>query len=49
MEKKLIYYAVEHLGETFNDPVSNSIILIFLPRFHQLFTITVVRIHFSRP
>uniref|UniRef100_A0A8C3ULP0 procollagen-proline 3-dioxygenase n=1 Tax=Catharus ustulatus TaxID=91951 RepID=A0A8C3ULP0_CATUS len=28
MEKKLIYYAVEHLGETFNDPV--SIILIFL-------------------
>uniref|UniRef100_A0A8C3Y3U7 procollagen-proline 3-dioxygenase n=1 Tax=Catharus ustulatus TaxID=91951 RepID=A0A8C3Y3U7_CATUS len=45
MEKKLIYYAVEHLGETFNDPV--SIILIFLPWFHQLFTITVVRIHFS--
>lgn len=35
MEKKLIYYAVEHLGETFNDPVSNSIILIFLPWFHE--------------
>lgn len=47
MEKKLIYYAVEHLGETFNDPV--SIILIFLPWFNQLFTITLVRIHFSRP
>lgn len=31
MEKKLIYYAVEHLGGTFNDPVSNSIILILLP------------------
>lgn len=31
MEKKLIYYAVEHLGGTFNDPVSNDIILIFLP------------------
>jgi len=31
MEKKLIYYAVEHLGETFNDPVSNGVVLIFLP------------------
>uniref|UniRef100_A0A8C5TXF1 procollagen-proline 3-dioxygenase n=1 Tax=Malurus cyaneus samueli TaxID=2593467 RepID=A0A8C5TXF1_9PASS len=42
MEKKLIYYAVEHLGETFNDPVSNSIILLFCCGF----TKTVVRIHF---
>uniref|UniRef100_A0A8C3LUW0 procollagen-proline 3-dioxygenase n=1 Tax=Chrysolophus pictus TaxID=9089 RepID=A0A8C3LUW0_CHRPC len=24
MEKKLIYYAMEHLGGTFNDPVSNA-------------------------
>lgn len=31
MEKKLIYYATEHLGGTFNDPVSNDIILNFLP------------------
>lgn len=31
MEKKLLYYAVEHLGGTFNDPVSNGMILIFLP------------------
>lgn len=36
MEKKLIYYAVEHLGESFDDPVSNGIILIFLPRFHKV-------------
>lgn len=48
MEKKLIYYAVEHLGETFNDPVSNNMILTFLTWFHQLFTISVIRIHFSR-
>uniref|UniRef100_A0A8C4U487 procollagen-proline 3-dioxygenase n=1 Tax=Falco tinnunculus TaxID=100819 RepID=A0A8C4U487_FALTI len=27
MEKKLIYYAVEHLGGAFNDPVSNRLLI----------------------